>query len=73
MKSELIFASSVAIIVAILDISVPEKIKPKLFPIILISFFAAFLLQNWIPVTFQKFTIPAIAFITTFISSILLS
>ena len=72
MRAALIFATIIAIIVGILDISVPEEIKPRAVPVIGVSFILAFILQRFIPTTFKSFITPIIAFITVFLSTLLL-
>lgn len=73
MKSALIFASIIAIIVGILDISLPEKIKPHAVPVIVVSFILGMLIQRFIPSTFKSFTTPITAFVTVFFASLLLT
>ena len=73
MKSALIFAAIIAILVGVLDISLPEKIKPHAISILVISFIVGLFIQNFIPTTFKSFTTPITAFITVFLASILIT
>ena len=73
MKSALIFASIIAIIVGILDISLPEKIKPHAIPVIVVSFIIGLFIQRFIPSTYKSFTTPLTAFITVFFASIIIT
>ena len=73
MKDALIFAAIISIIVGILDISLPEKIKPHAVPIVVVSFIVGLLIQRFIPTTFKAFTAPITAFITVFLASVMIS
>tara|TARA_B110000977_G_scaffold170460_1_gene221200 strand:+ start:226 stop:447 length:222 start_codon:yes stop_codon:yes gene_type:complete len=69
MKSALIFASIIAIIVGILEVSLPEDIKQRSVPILIGSFIVGLFIQRFVPTTFKSFTTPITAFVTIFVAS----